>query len=45
LNHDGTRLEGTGLIQLIAQGNDPLDPAAPVLVSIAVPSFSARPIR
>ena len=45
LNDHGTKIEGTGLIQLIAQGNDPLDPAAPVLVSITVPSFSARPIR
>ena len=45
LNHDGTGLAGTGLIHLIEQGNDPLDPAAPVLVSITVPSFTARRIR
>jgi hypothetical protein len=45
LNDDGTGLEGTGLIHLIAQGNDPLDPAVPVLFSQAVPSFTARPIR
>jgi hypothetical protein len=45
LSPDGTRLEGTGLIHLIAQGNDPLDPAAPVLFTQAVPSFTARPIR
>ena len=45
LNHDGTGLTGTGLIHLIEQGHDPLDPAAPVLVSITVPSFTARRIR
>ena len=45
LKDDGTGFEGTALIHLIEQGNDPLDPAAPVLVSIPVPSFTARPIR
>ncbi len=45
LSDDGTRLEGTALIHLIEQGNDPLDPAAPVFVSITVPSFTARRIR
>ena len=45
LNNDGTRLEGTGLIHLIEQGNDPLDPDAPVLFTQSVPSFTARPIR
>ena len=45
VNRDGSRLQGTGLIYLIEQGNDPLDPAAPALVSIPVPSFTARPIR
>lgn len=45
LNDDRTKIEGTGLIHLIEYGNDPLDPAAPVLVSIPVPSFTARPIR
>jgi hypothetical protein len=45
VNRDGSRLQGTGLIYLIEQGNDPLDPVAPVLVSIPVPSFTARPIR
>ena len=45
LNDDGTRLEGTGLIHLIEQGNDPLDPAAPVLFTQAVSSFTARPVR
>ncbi|MBN2507759.1 MAG: hypothetical protein JXQ71_13810 [Verrucomicrobia bacterium] len=45
LNDEGTRFEGTGLIHLIQQGNDPLDPAAPVLVSIPVGSCTARAIR
>ena len=45
LNDHGTRLEGTALIHLIEQGNDPLDPVAPALVSIPVPSVTARPIR
>ncbi len=45
LSRDGAGLTGTGLIHLIEQGNDPLDPAAPVLVSSTVPSFTARPIR
>jgi hypothetical protein len=45
VNRNGTGLKGTGLIYLIEQGNDPLDPAAPVLVSIPVPGFTARRIR
>ena len=45
LNDDGAKVEGTGLIHLIEQGNDPLDPAAPILVSIPVLGFTARPIR
>lgn len=45
LNRHGTKLEGNGLIYLIEQGNDPLDPSAPVLFPIPVPTVTARPIR
>jgi hypothetical protein len=45
LNHDGTRLEGSGLIHLIEKGLDPLDPEVPVLFSQPVPSANGRPIR
>lgn len=45
LKAGGTKLEGTGLIHLIEQGNDPLDSASPVLFPIPVASISGRLIR
>jgi hypothetical protein len=45
LNDEETRLQGSGLIHLIEKGQDPLDPAAPVLVAIPVPSANGRAIR
>ena len=45
LDARGNKLEGGGLIHLIEQGNDPLDPAAPVLYAIPVQAASGRPIR
>ena len=45
LKAGGTKLEGIGLIHLIEQGNDPLDPNVPVKFAIPVPVATGRPIR